>query len=291
MIPHTYPEDSVKKMVVSEVSPTGRDQWIDYIPVKNVLSPLTNSLPDSRDFTGWSASAQTAYDQVGLFGEPSTATLVTDSNVAGFELIDSPAVVIPDDTATHTARWFVKKDSDETRFPRMELRLTGGTVDFSLLYLNTATGAATDAGSGASSVYEVNSHGDWWEVVHNITNNASGNTSASVRCYTAIGIALGTSTATATGSTIIGNVEIHLNKTIAEVAGTPVSATSGGSAVAAGYSERRTDKDSYIPAIYTTISGSTEVWRDYIPVVTDNTRTSFGTTDDTQGHINIGDDT
>ena len=199
------------------------DWWFQCQPA------YTNSLTYSNDLTnatgGWTekGGVTTAVDAVGLTGAPNTATTLTDGS-AGYEYVQKNGAAISADTATHTIRVFVKKDADVSRFPGFQLDVNGGTVQTIKIWLNTSTGAIDTTSSVGTFSAEANDVGDWWEVIGQVANNST-NTGTRVYAFPASGTTIGSPSPTATGSIIVGNVELHLNKTIAAVRGTPAIVT------------------------------------------------------------------
>ena len=195
-------------------------------------SAATNLITYSSDLTNaaWSsvASITTTYDQVGLAGAANTASLLDDSNAGGLSA-EQEQITVANDSVTHVMRTFVKKDSDQTRFPEFNFQLTGGTAVALGLGFNTQTGATAarvDTGTNAS---EIRDAGDWWEILQSITNNSTGNVTVSMTIYCAISDTIGTTNNAATGSIIVGNVELYTNKTIAQVRGSSPIFTAGSS--------------------------------------------------------------
>lgn len=190
----------------------------------------TNEIPFSSDLTdpAWdeTGTAVAAFDAVGLEGAANTASTLTDDDGAAFEFV-LENITIPDDSNSIVCRVFLKKDEDETRFPEIRLRLVNGTEQNIAYQINTKTGADNVRISTGSVNSEVNLQGDWWELLIEVTNNSTGNISGQVIIYPARATSLGELTNSATGSIIVGNVELHLNKTIAQVRGSTPIFTSG----------------------------------------------------------------
>jgi hypothetical protein len=182
---------------------------------------LTNLVQDSRDLRTagwWSGSTLIApeYDQAGIQGEPNTATELF-SDAGGYNNASAPAVTV--DAGSAVARFMIKKDSDETRFPQFNVP-KGAPMD---VRLNTATGA-THIASGTSSV-EVESVGDWWVLY--IQNDGT-QTSIAVSIFPAASTTLtGSASGSVVGSIIVGSVELFSGKTIAEVKGAAPIVTAG----------------------------------------------------------------
>ena len=186
-----------------------------------------NTQPYSRDLTNavWAGTATAAYDQAGLTGEPNTASLCADSSGSAENLIDFQT--IPDDSNVHVARFFVKKDTDQARFPEFDLNFIGGTTQYIAFQINTQTGTSAIRTSTGTVANEVTDAGDWWVVLISVVNNSTGNTTLIINIRPAASTSLGGWSAAATGSIIIGNVETYLNSTIAAVRGLgPIFTTS-----------------------------------------------------------------
>jgi hypothetical protein len=191
----------------------------------------TNSITYSRDLTNaawsWTSVGTRAYDAVGLTGEPNTAATLNDTSGSGQNRVQE-TITIPDDSNTNVLRAFIAKDSNQTRFPEMQLLLQGGTQQAIIVQLDTETGAThTRTSTGTTDVDTVD-RGDWWEFLIAVDNNSTGNVSAQCYIYAAFTGTLGNGQEnSATGSIIVGNVELHENATIAEVRGTTPIFTEG----------------------------------------------------------------
>ena len=191
------------------------DWWFQCQPA------YTNSLTYSNDLTNWSwtkGSTTAALNAVGLTGAPNTASTLTDAN-AGVVGYSVKSATCADDSAVHSSVFYIAKDSDEARFCRLGVSLSGGTVKYELVVINTKTGAIT-ANPATDGSSEIRDAGLFWAVICSLTNNSTGNTSFTanlVPAYNTDGSEI--ANAAATGSCIVGNVELHLNKTIAQVRG------------------------------------------------------------------------
>lgn len=186
------------------------------------LPGAANKIAWSRDLTNaiWAQteSPSPALDEVGLAEIANTATTLTD-NSNSYEFV-TEEVPIDNNSDVHVVRVFIKKDADTSRFPSFRLQLTGGTSQYIYLQVNTQTGAKQVTISIGTVVSEVNSVGDWWEILVSVLNNTSGNTNARVTIYPAIGTSISTSNSSAQGSIIVGNAELQSDTTVAGVAGT-----------------------------------------------------------------------
>ena len=208
--------------VSSNVVTEAQGATLDPLPSLYGAPSYTNSLTYSNDLTNgaWTVSGGTpvvALSQAGLTGAPNTATLLTDDDGTVTERLGR-TVTIPNDSNPCTGRIFILKDSDETRFPAITWRVTGGTQVRRDIHINTKTGATAVWAGFSDGSSEVNDRGLWWEVLFSVTNNST-NSSMNVDIKPAAGSVLGTESAAATGSIIVGNAELHLNKTIAAVRG------------------------------------------------------------------------
>ena len=198
----------------------GSGDPLDPLPSLYGAPAYTNSLTYSNDLTQWSqvGTSVSALDAVGLTGAPNTATTVTDDNGAGYEYIQKN-IAVSNNSDTHAIRVFILKDSDETRYPEIQVVLAGGTGQQVRVQINTKTGAVVERGSIGTTAIEARDTGVFWELLASVANNSTGNTTASVYVWPAITTAFGSAEVAATGSCVIGNVELHLNKTIAAVRG------------------------------------------------------------------------
>jgi hypothetical protein len=198
--------NTVASNVVTEAvgAPLADVPYLQYYPAAQ------NDCLYSRDLTNaaWSIiqTGASSYDQVGLTGEPNTASLISDDDAANIAQLSNTVTV---GTGDITGRFFVKKDTDQSRMPAFAFVNT--TYEIAM---NTQTGA-TSVLSGTGS-HEVVDLGGWWLVLLQV-NNSVANTQ--IRISPARQTVLGVDDPTATGSIIVGNVEVHAGKTIAEVRG------------------------------------------------------------------------
>jgi hypothetical protein len=205
--------------VVTEAvgTPLAEMPYLQYYPA------ATNSCLYSRDLTdaSWQQNTYATYDQVGLTGESNTATLADDPESSSILFRKQSGLVISADTATYTEVVYFKKDTDQTRYPAVYLSMGGGSGPVACRgCIDTQTGYSwINYNPDASGVIEVIDLGDWWKVLVQLTNNGT-KTDINPGMYPANTATLdGNEDATATGSVIVGNVEVYLNKTIAEVRG------------------------------------------------------------------------
>lgn len=192
------------------------------------LAGFTNSLLWNRDLSNaeWSGAVTLAQNAVGLDGVENAAWTITDASGDTEDLADS--VSITDDAATYVFVTYIKKDTDQSRFPEIGVDLTGGSgVLRERAIINTETGVIEGQrfNDGTSSVSD---KGNRWEVTNEITNNASGNTNARVIMTPAINSDGSTSAdPSTTGSIVYDFGGFYLNSSIAgppiETEGSPVS--------------------------------------------------------------------
>ena len=149
------------------------------------------------------------FDQWGDFVPGVTVTADSDSAPDGTttadNLSESDAATAPgksrNPTSTAhpaTVSLFVKKDTDQTRFPEIQLR--GGSTEAP--GINTETGATgSRAGTPSQNVIDA---GDWWHWL--ITRTQAANITQ-LHAYPAIGTALGVFNPAATGSVILWGMQ------------------------------------------------------------------------------------
>ncbi len=178
----------------------------------------TNLVEDSWDLTAASwfetGTSVRALDETGINGWPNYATTLTDNDAAGFELVGD-SYALTSNTALSRTIW-VKKDADTSRFPMFRSNLTGGISKGLDTWLNTSTGAAQQSNDTANGEVTVQTAGDWWKVTFTHTDTGT-NTTAALQVYPAAGTVIGTTSSTATGSIIVGQVD-WLDDTVHEIA-------------------------------------------------------------------------
>lgn len=192
------------------------------MPYLKYQPAATNSCLRSNDLTTTWASVgvdSRTFDQTGLYGAANTASRLYEATASSSVYVWQE-IAIPNDSDTHTFVAWVKKDSvgvSDRRFA-VEFKASGGTQAYYRVGLDTSNGdIAAIFGSGS---VEVVSDGDWWKLLISITNNSTGNTTLRAQIYPNYS---GSSAA----EVIVGNVEFHLDKTIAEVRGLgPIFTTS-----------------------------------------------------------------
>ena len=193
----------------------GTVAYVGGVAVDLLEGGRTNSVLYSRDltnaawtFTGTGSRTQNA---TGLDGTANSATTLTDSDATAFAA-DYQTVTVPVDSNTHTIAFWIKKDTDQTRFPGLDVTISGGTLVQRLVQLNTQTGAlfvVTATGTGTTRVVD---GGLWWIVETTVANNGSAlNTMLLARIYPAVTAAFGGgNNPAATGSCVVGQVQVEL---------------------------------------------------------------------------------
>lgn len=171
-----------------------------------LLEPgATNRCIQSRNIGGWSASGSPteAQDQVGIDGVVNTAWTIGDDDAAAQEQ-EYLTVTVANDSNVHCFSMFFKKDSTISRFPAIRLRLQGGTAVNYAIHLNTTTGAVVvETGSNTPTGYGADDYGSWWRLWVSGANNTTGNTTAVLGFWPAIGTTIGTPANAAQGSCIV----------------------------------------------------------------------------------------
>lgn len=168
----------------------------------------------------WTATGATcSRNAVGLDGVANTAFTITDPD-ASLRIFRQSGIPMVADTTNYAIRFFIKKDTDTTRFPEINLQFSGGTLQNIYVQINTQTGAIVSrTGPSVFTAQTSPYNSAWWEVVGEMANNGT-NTSGNLLIYPAFASTLGAaSSAALTGSIIIGNVELYRGVTAASVLG------------------------------------------------------------------------
>lgn len=175
-----------------------------------IENAATNSNPESWDLSAWTNAGATVAFDVGITGDPNTASIVTDSSAGTFQ---SRQIIIPiaNDNATHAVGFLIKKDNDQTRYPTIRLQI--GAIQRNA-NVDTKTGAASGSGNPVSQDGNLVGYPGWWYVTFNITNATAGATLV-INIYPAAKLTLaGADNAAAVGSVTIGYLGVELNKNI-----------------------------------------------------------------------------
>jgi len=135
-----------------------------------------------------------------------TADTVEDDSINSFKAI-SQWQNIPNDSTSWTGSIYIKKDNNTSRFPLLQVKLSGGNVVNPCMMVNTSTGEtimAYGVGTGKSELI-----GDYWRFSLTAVNNSSGNNIAEIDVYPAVGNTWGVYNAAATGSCVIWGAQLE----------------------------------------------------------------------------------
>ncbi len=174
----------------------------------------TNSLLQSRGYdTTWTeqGTPTSAQDETGADGVANAAWTLGDDNVAAAEGWLQIISGIANNNDTHCFCVRIKKDTDTSRFPEIGFQLTGGTVQQVFFHVNTQTGATQTTTSTGTVDHGTINQGDWWLAWGNVTNNTSGNISASCFIFPARGTVFGTRSNTTTGTIVADHSQFEQN--------------------------------------------------------------------------------
>ncbi len=142
-----------------------------------------------------------------------TAATITDNITSNFTSVRQ-TVTVANNSQQYTASVYIKKTTSASSYPGLGLTLSGGTIKYASLALNTTTGAATARTGETPDFITVTDVGTYWRVQWAITNNTTGNTSLIVDVYAAVNIdASATWTATTTGSTVAWGAQLNTGST------------------------------------------------------------------------------
>ena len=175
-----------------------------------------NSVRWSRDLTNaaWTQTGNPstlAQNAVGLDGTANSATTLTDADAAAF-CGRQQSVTVPVDSNTHAMAFWIGKDTNQTRFPLIQTQIAGGTAVTRGVWLNTQTGAMVGANIVGTGTARVVDGGLWWIVEITLTNNSTAlNTTLTYQIFEARGTVIGTDNVAATGSCVVGQVQVELN--------------------------------------------------------------------------------
>ena len=216
-------------------SDDGAGQPLSVMPSLYAAPAMTNLKLDSNNLlgAGWSASGGpvTTFDQVGLTGAPNTASYLEDNDAGANSSRGEVGISISGNVGEPiTAVFYIKKDTDQTRFPGLAL---GKTASNNEIYgFNTETGhiwlGTTQGAPWAVYETEVELVGGWWKVYISAVKD-----STDIVAYAAVFAAIydtedsTTAVAATQGSVIVGNCEVYDNKTLAHVRGAAPIITAG----------------------------------------------------------------
>lgn len=134
-----------------------------------------------------------------------TADTLTDANAADYSA-KSQTVTVPNDRQTWRVALRIKKTTGGTaKTFGMNIRLTGGTSVSTFPRINTDTGATQNPGLVAM----LSEPNDYWLMIWEITNNASGNTSLELPIYPAVSTWPAADSAATTGSATVWGLHVY----------------------------------------------------------------------------------
>ena len=166
-----------------------------------------------RDFSTWSfdtTDATVSVNQVGIDVASNVACLLTDSSAGGFAN-KQLSLVVANDSVAYIIFFYLKKDSDTTRFPGVRTSFTGGTAVHQQSMVNSSTGAITTFSTSNGS-HVVDDVGSFWRVTQFLANNSTGNTTLRINLYPALGTVFGTAAVATQGTAIFDWVTVCSNQ-------------------------------------------------------------------------------
>lgn len=180
------------------------------------VSTVENRILYSRDPSNaaWTQGGPLELTQnaEGFYGEANKAWLINDPSTTALCQIWQ-TFTIPDDSNTHYIGVAVLKDTNESRFPGIQIDYFGGSVGISAnrFQYNTETGDSIKVlGDGAAFVVDA---GDWWIFGVALANNGTGNDTALLTFYPASGHVWGTYNLFTIGSCIADLFQARINTT------------------------------------------------------------------------------
>ena len=185
----------------------------------------TNSLPWSSDLSNtiWVKTGMTSvFDEVGITGEPNTASTTTDASATATGLA-LYSTTLADHALTDVAVLYVKKTVGDVSRCGFGIGFQNGTAITTHCTINTTTGLLTarDINDGSGSFESVDV-GDFWKVLCQATNNLTGNTGYAIRFFPAVQATdSGVWDVTVQGSAVVGVIEWHKDTTIEAVEALP----------------------------------------------------------------------
>jgi len=137
-----------------------------------------------------------------------TADTIQDDNAAAYESVYQSSTCANSETWTGSV--YIKKDTNTTRYPEIQLDFLGGTTNiFNPVQINTQTGATIIRAGFGTPIVEVKSVGDYWRLCITGTNNATGNNIVRLYIYPAITTTWGSAEVAATGSCIVWRAQLE----------------------------------------------------------------------------------
>lgn len=163
---------------------------------------------EAFDNAVWGAGSVTPNAAISPLGDQ-TADEISDPSTGVASAFLQPATVLSS-SASYTFSVFVKKDSNQARFPEFRIQPKGGTTEpLTAGQLNTQTGEfEIRAGSGSMAVSD---EGGYWRVSLRETDTASGNTNVECSILPAFSDELGgDEVVSLTGSLIAWGAQLNL---------------------------------------------------------------------------------
>lgn len=162
----------------------------------------TNMIFPSEDFNSWSKDQATVTTNTAIAPDGTlTAGTITDDRTDYSEYVYKLAT--PVNSLPYCFSVFIKKDSDQTRFPMIATTCSGATSVFANLFVDTKLGICKPRPGYLPDSYGIIDHGTYWRVWLRVVNNATGNTELNTSIKPAQGLDWSLAdpyTATATGS-------------------------------------------------------------------------------------------
>jgi hypothetical protein len=172
----------------------------------------TNVCFQARQFdTTWTLNGglTIAQDSIGVDGVANTAWTLNDNSSSDESLRQN--ITIPNDSNTHSFSIYLAKDTDISRFPEVGLSLGGGTAQQGFYHINSQTGAITLRAEVGTTTGIVEDKGLFWRITISVTNNTTGNVTATLFLRPAAGTIFGTFDAAAQGTAVFDAAQLELN--------------------------------------------------------------------------------
>jgi hypothetical protein len=219
--------DPSKAIVTQPSSPNKREQVSFRIADATNAALWSNDLSNGVYINAGLGTGTAVLNAIGLKGVASTATTISDTDATAY-YDRTQSWTVPNDNATHIVGVWIAKDAVTTRFPEVAMTLGGGTSQSNKVQINTQTGVAVlrvSVGSNPFFVVDGATLGfpGWWLFVVGVVNNSTGNTQLTLNIYPARSNTIGGAVVTATGSIVVGNVDVYLGGTTSPI--TPIFTT------------------------------------------------------------------
>lgn len=175
---------------------------------------VTNSMPVDkyRDISAWNlVQCNYVQNQKGIDGKVNTAWILTDDNDVDHEIC-YVATAVSDDGNWQSCSCYIKKEDDESSFPLIFARLSGGTTEVrqSIIFSKkTGNFSVQQDNDGEAVIVDC---GTFWFINVSVQNNTSGNTLFRLYVYPAGSKNGTTSDSTATGSCVFDWGGFYLNQ-------------------------------------------------------------------------------